>query len=882
MSNNKNLRGIRSQTSLPSPIHQLKVVTTEGEQTLHLDEISPATVGWKAVGLCTMPAPWVPPFFVISSTCFAPGLSGATERRVEQAIDDILGALGFGEQTEVFIRSSGVAETLHVRGQLESIECVARETWSCAKALIKRLLDTARSEANAIHLVVQKSVSVVEKGHLSNERRLSREPRDWVAEFEPINGEIGRTESVAVRTWRSGKEIDTSTDLACDARAAVGLVLKRVGGWAMQFSARMHFEWVWDKSAVWLVQADVATIVGGVDPRSVIPAHIPKLKTDELRAFKAAGALDFATYGKLRNAKLYAELGYRMPPFFVLNDPEIINALLSGKVVDELAADLSVLTQRPFIIRTDGTNIPKEKKEMLPRSDELRSLVDATEWLTNAFVRGVLAGELADAELCLIAHHFIPSVASAWARAEPGNPLVRIESLWGIPEGLYWHSHDTFEVDTGARDIRNSDLGGNLAYGLRERLRYKGTFVASDDEGHWIPQITDTAHDWARSITRKQWIFEIAQSTRRITERCEQPMSVMWFVDNHREATPHRVLPWFHSASTLEGGPKAAPRRKRLSSHDFVIRNAADWARLQAAADADQTIERVVMAPVDAELIRNASFATDLARLAKRIGFVVELSGGLLSHAYYMLSREGCRVECVDLFGAGEEVVEFHKLVRDGIPDMIRDRGERVDSVALKGDALIAALRQKLVEEAFEALDAGTGNELLGELADLQEVLLALAAALNVDPGAVEQERLKKRKKRGGFEKGLMLLKTATPQSIGRASNGGKIAAGGDLAMEEAGSQSPPVISDPMAMPTKSLYRRPDMRNVDGTVEKLFTFKTDVASLRELEQRLAFDMPMPHAGKTPLVLTVQLDRDKATVRGQIRLQISQSQLELPF
>ncbi|MBB3260372.1 putative house-cleaning noncanonical NTP pyrophosphatase (MazG superfamily) [Paraburkholderia bannensis] len=881
MANNKIPRAQRSATTLPSPIHDLRIVTTDGLQTLRGDKITPAIAGWKAVGLCTMPAAWVPPFFVISAACFGTNLGQLFHDRIEQAIKDILGELQLSEQTPVFIRSSGVAETLHVRGQLDSIECSAGNILSSAKALVERLNAVAPAGAGTIHLVVQKSVSVAEKGHLSNERRLSREPRDWVAEFEPINGERGRTESVAVRTWRSGKAIDTVTDLACDARAAVGIVLKRVGGWAMQFASRMHFEWVWDKSAIWLVQADVASISGGIDPRSVIPAHIPKLKTDELRAFKAACESDFATYGKLRNASMYGELGYQMPPFYVLNQPEIIHALLRGEVTDELAADLSVLTQRPFIIRTDGTQIPKVKREMLPRSDELRSLADATEWLTTTFAQIVIDADLADTGLCLIAHHFIPSVASAWARAEPGNPLVRIESLWGIPEGLYWHSHDTFEVDTGSRDIRNANIGGHLEYGLRERLRYKGTFIAADDEGHWIPQITDIAHDWARSITRTQWIFEIAQSTRRIAERCQQSTAVMWFVDNHREATPHRVLPWFHSPSTLDGGPKAAPRRKRLSSHDFVIRHAADWAELQSAAEGGQTIERVVMAPIDAELIRNASFATDLAKLAKTVGFVVELSGGILSHAYYMLNREGCRVECVDLFGAGEEVVEFHKLVRDGIPDMIRDRGERVDSIALKGDALIAALRQKLVEEALEALDASTGNELLGELADVQEVLLALATALNVDPAALEQERLKKRKKRGGFEKGLMLLKTATPQSIGKSHNEAT-SFGGDLSMEELRSQSLPVISDPLAMPTKSPYRRPDMRNVDGTMEKLFTFKTDLVSLSELEQRLAFEMPMPHAGKTPLVLTVELDRDKSMVRGKIRLQVSQSQLELPF
>jgi predicted house-cleaning noncanonical NTP pyrophosphatase (MazG superfamily) len=879
MASNSRASRKRPNAVAPAPINAIPLVATDGLRTLAIPDIEPSIVGWKAFGLSTLPGPWVPPFFVISADCIM--ASADREAEIVRAIRDALYAVQFSDRTPVFIRSSGVAETLHVRGQLDSIECVASEVWPRAQELAKRLSALAPPGAGAIHLVVQRSITVGEKGHLSNERRLSREPRDWVAEFEPVNGELGHTEPVAVRTWRSGKAIDTTSELTCAARTAIGIVLKRVGGWAMQFSSRMHFEWVWDKGSVWLVQADDASVIGGVDPRSVIPKQIPVIKTDDLRAFRAVSEADFAAYGKLRNAKLYFELGYRMPPFYVLDDRDIIAALLQGEVVDQLAADLEFLTRRPFIVRTDGTNIPTAKREMLPRSDELRSVTDAKNWLTTTFAASVKDAGLADAGLCLIAHHFIPSVASAWARAEPGNPIVRIESLWGIPEGLYWHSHDTFEVDTGSPVIGNSEIGGGVNYALRERLRYKGTFIAADGDGHWVPQTTDAAHDWARSITKTQWIFEIAQTTRRIAEHCGRATSVMWFIDNHAEATHHRVMPWFHSPLELTGGPKAAPRRKRLSAHDVVIRHTADWERLKTSIADGQSIERVVMAPVDAELIRNASFAAELAQLAKQVGFVVELSGGILSHAYYMLSREGCHVECVDLFGAGEEVVEFHKLVRDGIPDMIRDRGERAESIALRGDALVAALRQKLVEEAFEALDASSGDELLGELADVQEVLLALTAALNIDPGAVEQERLRKRKKRGGFDRGVMLLKTATPQSIGRGQDGVR-GVHGDLSMAEEPDQPPPAISDPLALPTKTQYRRPDMRNVEGGVEKLFTFKTDVVSLRELQQRLAFDMPIPPVGKTPLFLTVELDREKGVVRGKIRLQIGHSQLELPF
>jgi predicted house-cleaning noncanonical NTP pyrophosphatase (MazG superfamily) len=865
----------------PNPVSPVNVVTAAGLRLVHPIDISIRQVGAKAYGLSTLPAEWCPPFFVISSDCLTISHEPEVEEIIVESIRNALEHLHFNEFSRVLIRSSGVNETLDFRGQLDSLECAAAEVWEHAqklqRGLIQRFSATGLASSEIVHFVVQENVHVAAKGHLSNERRLNREPRDFVVEFEPVDSFVGQTEQVAVRTWRTGKFVDASV-LTCDARAAIGLVLKRVASWAMRFSCRIHFEWVWNGKTVLLVQGDCATVLGGIDPRSVVPEHIQTCGASGLRAFRVVDGNDYATYRKLSNAKLYSELGYKMPPFYVLQDPAIISALLHGTVTDDLAADLKTLTQRPLIIRTDGLNIPDAQREMLPRSDELRTLCDAEVWFKK-FVCTINELSLGEAGLCLIAHHFIPSVASAWARAEPGNPVVRIESLWGIPEGLYWHSHDTFEVDTGSRDINSGDIGGKLHYSLRERCRYKGTFIAPDDSGRWVPQATDANHDWARSITQKKWIFEIARTTRLIAEYSKKAVSVMWFIGNHMEASDHQVLPWFHSPSPLENGPKAAPRRKKIFTYDFVIRRRSDWEELKKSIKAGVVVERVVMSPEDADLIRNASFASELAQLAKAGGFIVELSGGILSHAYYMLSREGCRVECVDLFGAGEEVVEFNKLVRDKIPALIRDRGERIESITLKGDALVRALRQKLVEEAFEVLDASSGDDLLGELADVQEVLLALASALNLTSDSVEQERLRKRKRRGGFDEGMMLLKTSTPQSLPMTTDTIGIDPG-KLAMEEFQEKPIPSISDPNALPVHATYRKPDLRKIGGATEKLFTFKTDIEAMRTFHQQLSFDMPTAHAGESSFLMTIELDREKSKIRGQIRLQLGPSQLNL--
>lgn len=289
-------------------------------------------------------------------------------------------------------------------------------------------------------------------------------------------------------------------------------------------------------------------------------------------------------------------------------------------------------------------------------------------------------------------------------------------------------------------------------------------------------------------------------------------------------------------------------------------------------------IERVVVEPVDPELIRNPKFAQELAGLAKSSGFVIELAGGILSHPYYVLRRNGAQVECVDLFGADEDVDEYNKMVRDKTPTLIEGRGERTETMQLVGEALVAALRQKLVEEAFEALDAKSGPDLMGELADIQEVIRGLCRVLGVDTTDVEAEREEKEKRRGGFEKGLMLIKTATPHSIQEQPSNPE-----SPALDLTRQFSDPVISDVSKLPVKPLYRRPDLRQVDQQIEKLIVFETEMNKMAEVKETLDFSMPMDDQRQQDLSLTVELRRTHSSLRVIVRLRLRRPlQLEIEF
>ncbi|MFB9362035.1 nucleoside triphosphate pyrophosphohydrolase [Actinoplanes nipponensis] len=90
---------------------------------------------------------------------------------------------------------------------------------------------------------------------------------------------------------------------------------------------------------------------------------------------------------------------------------------------------------------------------------------------------------------------------------------------------------------------------------------------------------------------------------------------------------------------------------------------------------------------------------------------------------------------------------EMEKLVRDGIPEIIRATGRR-PVVRVASDAEYReALRMKLLEETQEYLHA----EDLGELADIVEVVFALATDLGYSAGDLEAARLSKYQRNGGF-----------------------------------------------------------------------------------------------------------------------------------
>lgn len=108
-----------------------------------------------------------------------------------------------------------------------------------------------------------------------------------------------------------------------------------------------------------------------------------------------------------------------------------------------------------------------------------------------------------------------------------------------------------------------------------------------------------------------------------------------------------------------------------------------------------------------------------------------------------------------------------NKLVRDRIPEIIKNSGNQCEISILSTAEYQVSLREKVIEEAREVAAASSSEELVKEIADLYEVIDALVTVMEIDKAAIIQKQKQRREERGGFQKRIKLISTSfTPYSI--------------------------------------------------------------------------------------------------------------------
>lgn len=102
----------------------------------------------------------------------------------------------------------------------------------------------------------------------------------------------------------------------------------------------------------------------------------------------------------------------------------------------------------------------------------------------------------------------------------------------------------------------------------------------------------------------------------------------------------------------------------------------------------------------------------------------------------------------------------YEKLVRDKVPQIIRDSGREPVTRVLEDDAaFLAALDTKLLEEVNEYLE----NPSAEELADIIEVIEAILAIRRIAQPELRRAKNAKTLKRGSFHGRVYLEKVVEP-----------------------------------------------------------------------------------------------------------------------
>ena len=303
----------------------------------------------------------------------------------------------------------------------------------------------------------------------------------------------------------------------------------------------------------------------------------------------------------------------------------------------------------------------------------------------------------------------------------------------------------------------------------------------------------------------------------------------------------------------------------------MTISTEADLQVLEARDNPPDSGRLIVrLSPSDHIALRDESFARRVGLEAARLNAVVVLNGARLAHIYYVLKKTGADIVTKPI---GEEMdghASFQKLVRDRIPEKVAKGGESVTFASLSPEERLLALRIKLVEEAFEVRDADS-DELVEELADVQEVLLALVRAANLDPKDVEAARIRKAATRGAFDEGIQLLETGIT-SHPRASS----PLLGDESKPEA-----ELLRTGKARPFERLRPGGSDRRLGGK------FKEFVRDLSVSLSHRAWNHTLRATGfgdvnADEATVSIDAQRKGADLRFRIKLRIGHEQFELPL
>jgi len=444
--------------------------------------------GTKVAGLQILPPTWVPPYAALPASIYENWRSepkaGLARARSQLNLDDAAALVSARGKHAIIVRSSAVGEGLDDRGLYKSIRLAADATIDQVVGAIEEVFRHFAEQArhSAMGICLQRFVQPEFAGHVSNEVRLSATRNQWKYGLEAPTfvPERGLNSKFAPTP-------DENLPLTLASQNGVGPILRRLCHWVnVRIDGRSHLEWCAAKGRLWLVQLDLESPTSaGINPHAMPAARIVaglKAEPAPVGVFDLYRIQDDPPWRKLRNVRDFwtsAELP-RHQLFYATGDV-LTKALANRGGTAALTKEINALTGGRAVLRTDCKD-PQIKPFNLPRTNTVDGAT-ASRWIGTT-LQQMKAKDIAASDVAIILHRYIPARAAAWTYYSPGDEFVRIDCLWGLPDGLQFLSHDSFQVDarTGRRACRRGALQARLPSGARRRhmaLRPRGTSVWS-------------------------------------------------------------------------------------------------------------------------------------------------------------------------------------------------------------------------------------------------------------------------------------------------------------------------------------------------------------------------------------------------------------------
>jgi len=702
-------------------------------------------IGIKAENL--IPYKIYTPDFIILTTNFYE--EWALNRDVMSIRNDVISDIAKYFQRnnidKIILRSSCTNEKIKDRGRYLSKFC--KPTVPEIKKIINEIyIDFQANKAcekSSIAILIQVYIEPKVLAHLSNERRVNQSNMSWFLE------ESGPQNSPTKTTDFKVEAVQTTYDQSLSICHNYNSWLKNLKNFAAFFSGfknRFHFELLWDGSSFYVLQIDIESeyTINGKTPGSSWKPKKDSFKKDfgkELEVFETVSTAS-GKWNKIECVKTFEKCNLNYWPIFILENGPILSDLASGNVDLTLITDLKKLLISPIVIRTETV----DKAFLSPRTETIFSVDEAVKFL-KATAKGFIEKGFKNNQFAFLVHHFIVSSAGALSLNIPNNDITRIDSTWGIVEGLYYHSHDSFEFNKGANKVKR-------------KIRCKSHYVDIESDLKWGLKESGKNYDWRPSLTDEQ-VKTIAIYTQAISKELNSTVNVMFFI-NDKKYYPE-IIPWFYTTQELSETGTIHDNTILSVKKRFTIKSKTDFDRLKKEYTPEKQIS--IYIELSFELCRD-KVIEEIADFAAANKITVDLMGSMLSHPYYVFNSRGASVRCIDPFMSDYDAKKFYKLVRDKIPALIEDNNEKVLSKKVAPKELLRLLKNKIVEEANELHWSKNDEDNIEEMSDVLEVLRGICRIYGMELSQLEAIANEKRDRRGGFEEGIVLVATKEQSAI--------------------------------------------------------------------------------------------------------------------